>query len=225
MRFIIGHNSINFYRINYLPKSPLSIGNYQKLALKGGVVGISVVWNCDLDWNFMKFCLPKYHFFVLDDSGSNFRYGKYHEENRRTLTKAYGIKFIITASGTGGKFDLTNLIIILGNCFGLIGFANIAYDFIILRGSPKLRKQLVDRKYEMVEETDKVHRLRHSMMAIAALGELPDQFGTKVDNYEYLKEKDDVTRKNESIDVFERHGKSITLCSLNESHGGIEILI
>ena len=63
------------------------------------------------------------------------------------------------------------------------------------------------------------------MMAIAALGDLPDQFGTKVDNYEYLKEKDDVTRKNESADVFERHGESITLCSLNESHGGTERLI
>ena len=173
----------------------------------------------------MKFCLPKYHFFVLDDSGSNFRYGKYHEENRRTLTKAYGIKFIITASGTGGKFNLTNLIIILGNCFGLIGFANIAYDFIILRGSSKLRKQIVDRKYVTVDESDKVHRLRHSMMAIAAFGELPDIYGSKVDNHQYLKENVDATRKNESIDVFKRRGKSTTLCSLNESHGGIERLI
>ena len=172
----------------------------------------------------MKFCLPKYHFFVLDDSGSNFRYGKYHEENRRTLTKAYGIKFTITASGTGGKFDLTNLIIILGNCFGLIGFANIAYDFIILRGSSNLRKQIIDCKYVTVDESDQVNRLRHSMMAIAALGELPDQYGTKVDNYECLTEKV-LKRRNESIDVAKRREKSTTSCSLNESHGWIERLI
>ena len=173
----------------------------------------------------MKFCLPKYHFFVLDDSGSNFRYGKYHEENRRTLTKAYGIKFIITASGTGGKFDLTNLIIILGNCFGLIGFANIAYDFIILRGSSKLRKQIVDLKYETVEESDQVNRLRHSMMAIAAFGELPSQYGTKLDNYECFKDKEEANRTNELMDIYKKRGKSTTLCSLDESHGGLERLI
>ena len=26
---------------------------------QGGVVGIDITWNCDLDWNFEKYCLPR----------------------------------------------------------------------------------------------------------------------------------------------------------------------
>ena len=46
-----------------------------------------ITWNCDLDWNFMKNCLPSYNFRILDDYGWNFRHAFYHEENRRTLIK------------------------------------------------------------------------------------------------------------------------------------------
>ena len=131
-----------------------SLGNYDKLALKGGVIGINVEWNCDLDWNFQKYCLPKYHFFLLDDSGWNFRYGKFHQENRRTLTKAYGLKFILNASGRGGKFDLTNTIIILGNCYGVLCFVSMLYDFIALNCSNDLRSRITEQKYEIVDKPD-----------------------------------------------------------------------
>ena len=53
---------------------------------------ITIHWNCNLDLDFMKTCLPIYKFRVLDDYGWNFREGKYHEENRRTLYKLYGLK-------------------------------------------------------------------------------------------------------------------------------------
>jgi len=36
--------------------------------------------------------IPEYSFRILDDRGWNFREAKYHEENRRTLYKLYGIK-------------------------------------------------------------------------------------------------------------------------------------
>ena len=37
----------------------------------------------------------RYNFRLLDTSGWNFRHAHYHEEGRRTLYKAYGIKFVI----------------------------------------------------------------------------------------------------------------------------------
>ena len=62
------------------------------MAIKGGVVSLSIAWHCNLDYDFMSHCLPRYNFRILDDFGWNFRHAKYHEENRRTLYKMYGIK-------------------------------------------------------------------------------------------------------------------------------------
>ena len=180
---------------------------------------------------------------MLDDQGWNFRLGKFHEENRRTLTKAYGIKFILTASGSGGKFDLTNTIIILGNCFGLIGLANMAYDFFVLHFSSDLRKQILDHKYETVDESDTKQLLRHSMMAITTIGVLPDQYEDKIQEEKRLKEEEELKMRRESMEIFERYGAKILiqelwpeeqlteekeqkeLCSLSENQGRFERLI
>jgi hypothetical protein len=40
----------------------LAGGNFTLLAVKGGVIGIDITWNCDLDWDFVQFCLPVYSF-------------------------------------------------------------------------------------------------------------------------------------------------------------------
>ena len=39
--------------------------------------------------------LRRYRFSVLEESGWNFRHAYYHELGRRTLLKAYGVKFIV----------------------------------------------------------------------------------------------------------------------------------
>jgi P2X purinoceptor 4 len=65
---------------------------FLRLAVRGGVISVSIGWNCDLDLNFTRTCLPKYSFRILDDYGWNFREAKYHEEHRRTLYKLYGMK-------------------------------------------------------------------------------------------------------------------------------------
>ena len=65
------------------------------MAVRGGVVSLSITWNCNLDLDFMENCLPKYSFRILEETGYNFRHAKYHEENRRTLYKMYGIKVSI----------------------------------------------------------------------------------------------------------------------------------
>ena len=34
-------------------------GDYTSLATMGGVVAVHIMWICDLDWDFAKYCLPK----------------------------------------------------------------------------------------------------------------------------------------------------------------------
>ena len=37
-------------------------GDYTKLSVGGGVVAIHIQWICNLDWDFLKYCLPKWVF-------------------------------------------------------------------------------------------------------------------------------------------------------------------
>ena len=45
----------------------------------------------------------RYSFRLLDTSGWNFRHAHFHEEGRRTLYKAYGIKFMVLVQGRAGE--------------------------------------------------------------------------------------------------------------------------
>jgi len=107
-------------------------GNYTKMSVKGGVVAIHISWICNLDFDFMKNCLPKYNFRLLDTYGWNFRHAHFHEEGRRTLYKAYGIKFVIIVQGRAGKFDLKNTVINIVAGLGLLSFITMFCDFILL---------------------------------------------------------------------------------------------
>ncbi len=44
-----------------------------------------------------------YNFRLLDTLGWNFRHAHFHEEGRRTLYKAYGVKFVIIVQGRAGS--------------------------------------------------------------------------------------------------------------------------
>ena len=140
---------IKLYTTTYLKMDSI-LGNYSKLAVKGGVISVDIKWDCNLDWDFTNYCLPKYNFVILDSTGWNFRHGKYHEENRRTLIKAYGLKFLLNVSGNAGKFDLTKTVIILVTGLGLMGLANILCDFVLLNCSNEFRKQVMEKKYEAI---------------------------------------------------------------------------
>merc|ERR1712079_581564 len=104
-------------------------GNFSQIAIKGGVIAVSIKWNCNLDRDFQTYCLPLYAFRILDDFGWNFRHAKYHEENRRSLYKMYGIKFILTVEGRGGKFNLKNTILNIGSGLALLGVSTVAATF------------------------------------------------------------------------------------------------
>ena len=79
------YNQTEYNQWKFLNTSIL--GNYTKMAIQGAVIGIEIKWNCNLDYDFMTYCLPKYSFHILDANGWNFPYAVYHEENRRTLVK------------------------------------------------------------------------------------------------------------------------------------------
>lgn len=49
-----------------------------------------------------RILFSRYHFRILDSFGWNFRHAHFHEEGRRTLYKAFGIKFVIIVQGRAG---------------------------------------------------------------------------------------------------------------------------
>ncbi|XP_023325354.1 P2X purinoceptor 4 isoform X2 [Eurytemora carolleeae] len=98
----IFHSELNPYgqifRIGDLVE--LAGGNFTNMAVKGGVISITILWECDLDWDFLNYCLPRYRFSVLEETGWNFRHAYVHEYHRRTLIKAYGLKFLVQEKKT-----------------------------------------------------------------------------------------------------------------------------
>ena len=87
----------------------------------------------------------------MDSFGWNFRHAHFHEEGRRTLYKAFGIKFVIIVQGragkqeyerllisklrnviVAGKFDLKNTVINIVAGLGLLSFITMFCDFVLL---------------------------------------------------------------------------------------------
>ena len=54
---------------------------------------------------------------------------------RRTLVKAYGLKFLVVIDGQASKFDLKNTVIVLVTGLGLLGLSTMFCDFILLNYS------------------------------------------------------------------------------------------
>ncbi|XP_051017503.1 P2X purinoceptor 7 isoform X2 [Acomys russatus] len=115
--------------------------NFSEVAVQGGIMGIEIYWDCNLDsWSHR--CYPRYSFRRLDDKytneslipGYNFRYAKYYKENKvekRTLIKAFGIRFDILVFGTGGKFDIIQLVVYIGSTLSYFGLATVFIDLLI----------------------------------------------------------------------------------------------
>lgn len=114
--------------------------NFTELAHSGGVIGVIINWDCDLDLAASK-CNPKYSFRRLDpkhipaSSGYNFRFAKYYKINgstTRTLVKAYGIRIDVIVHGQAGKFSLIPTIINLATALTSIGVGSFLCDWILL---------------------------------------------------------------------------------------------
>uniref|UniRef100_A0A7M4EZT9 P2X purinoceptor n=1 Tax=Crocodylus porosus TaxID=8502 RepID=A0A7M4EZT9_CROPO len=113
--------------------------NFSDMAVQGGIMGIEINWDCNLD-KWFHHCSPKYSFRRLDDKttkdypGYNFRFAKYFKDatgkEERTLIKAYGIRFDILVFGTAGKFDLIELVVYIGSTLSYFGLAVFIIDFL-----------------------------------------------------------------------------------------------
>ncbi|KAF5911730.1 hypothetical protein HPG69_015708 [Diceros bicornis minor] len=116
---------------------------FQEMALQGGVIGIQIEWDCDLD-KAPSECNPNYHFSRLDNkfsensisSGYNFRFAKYYRDRDgvefRTLMKAYGIRFDVMVNGKAGKFSIIPTIINVGSGVALMGAGAFFCDLVLI---------------------------------------------------------------------------------------------
>ncbi|XP_030643978.1 P2X purinoceptor 3b [Chanos chanos] len=117
--------------------------NFTTLANKGGVIGIKITWNCDLDKS-EENCNPAYSFTRLDamseknsvSTGYNFRHAKYYKMDNgteyRTLLKAYAIRFDVLVNGNAGKFDMIPTLINMVAAFTSVGVGTVLCDIILL---------------------------------------------------------------------------------------------
>ncbi|KAM8818307.1 P2X purinoceptor 5 isoform 1-T1 [Rhynchonycteris naso] len=117
--------------------------NFQEIALQGGVIGIQIEWDCDLD-KAPSECNPRYYFNRLDSrspgtsvsSGYNFRFAKYYRDEAgvefRTLMKAYGIRFDVMVNGRAGKFSIIPTIINVGSGVALMGIGSFLCDLVLI---------------------------------------------------------------------------------------------
>lgn len=120
----------------------------------GGVIRVKIDWKCNLDKP-LNTCLPDYSFGRLDakykeesfSQGFNFRFAshwKHEKRSFRTLTKAFGLRFIISVSGQAGRFDVITLSLNIGSLIGILGLATFICDIVALyvhRSSDVYRQQ------------------------------------------------------------------------------------
>ncbi|CAF4202237.1 unnamed protein product [Rotaria sp. Silwood2] len=114
--------------------------NRTALLYDGGLIEIRQDWTCNFDRSPKK-CVPTYEFSLLqsgDDKlspGINYRFvQKYrvNETNYRTLSKVYGLRFVISITGKGGQFNIVNLFIAIGSGIGFMVIAGIVCDAILM---------------------------------------------------------------------------------------------
>ncbi|CAF0858245.1 unnamed protein product [Adineta ricciae] len=171
----------------------------------GGVIRVKIDWNCNLDKP-LNFCLPEYSFKRLDAAyneskfsyGFNFRFAshwKYQFRSYRTLTKAYGLRFIISVSGHAGKFDLITLTLNIGSLIGILGLATFICDIVALyvhRQSDVYRQQ----KFQDVDlnllQLETLNNLPLNMMS-------DDAKEMHVNHIEQAILTDHITDKNDSL--------------------------
>ncbi|CAF0933680.1 unnamed protein product [Didymodactylos carnosus] len=108
----------------------------------GGVIRVKIDWDCNLDKPLSE-CKPVYTFGRLDTRfneenfsyGFNFRFAshwKHQNHAFRTLTKAFGLRMIMSVSGRAGKLDFITLSLNIGSLIGILGLATFICDIVAL---------------------------------------------------------------------------------------------
>uniref|UniRef100_A0A8W4FQL3 P2X purinoceptor n=1 Tax=Sus scrofa TaxID=9823 RepID=A0A8W4FQL3_PIG len=146
--------------------------NFREMAVQGGVIGIQIEWDCDLDRPPSE-CNPRYYFNRLDNrfsensisSGYNFRFAKYYRDAAgvefRTLFKAYGIRFDVMVNGKAGKFSIIPTIINVGSGVALMGVGSFFCDLVLIYFIKKSNFYR-DKKYEEVRDLEGLAQMAES---------------------------------------------------------------
>ncbi|XP_032471447.1 P2X purinoceptor 5 isoform X1 [Phocoena sinus] len=157
--------------------------SFQEIAVQGGVIGIQIEWDCDLD-RAPSECYPRYYFNRLDNrfsenslsSGYNFRFAKYYRDaagvELRTLFKAYGIRFDVMVNGKAGKFNIIPTVINVGSGVALMGVGSFFCDLVLIYFIKKSHFYR-DKKYEEVRDLEVLARMAESSQQSVA----PDAAG------------------------------------------------
>ncbi|XP_023125687.1 P2X purinoceptor 2 [Amphiprion ocellaris] len=126
------------FRLSYIAEQARE--NFTELCRTGGVIGVFINWNCNLDLD-PSHCKPKYSFRRLDlrkdlaNSGYYYRFAKYYNKDgveSRTLIKAYGMRLDIIVHGHAGKFSPIPTIISTVTAMTSVGICTIICDWIML---------------------------------------------------------------------------------------------
>ncbi|KAL0965133.1 hypothetical protein UPYG_G00277220 [Umbra pygmaea] len=136
--------------------------DFQIMAVHGGVMGVQISWECDLDMP-SSWCVPKYTFRRLDNKdpvnnvapGYNFRFAKYYKngdnQETRTLIKGYGIRFDVMVFGQAGRFNIVPTLLNVGAGLALLGLVTVVCDWIVL--TCMTRKTIYkEQKYSYVDD-------------------------------------------------------------------------
>uniref|UniRef100_A0A4W4FI29 P2X purinoceptor n=1 Tax=Electrophorus electricus TaxID=8005 RepID=A0A4W4FI29_ELEEL len=149
---------------------------FSDMAVEGGVIGIQINWDCDLN-RFFHSCLPKYSFRRLDEKESNqtlypglsFRFARYFTMNgveQRTLFKVYGIRFDVMVFGKAGKFSIIQLIIYIGSTLSYYALTNVFIDWLI---GTKCYSKKANQNYS--EKFESVHDQQECLLCISFVDE------------------------------------------------------
>ncbi|XP_069475662.1 P2X purinoceptor 7 isoform X2 [Ambystoma mexicanum] len=152
--------------------------NFSEVAIQGGIMGIEINWNCNLDkWAYH--CTPRYGFRRLDDKkatealypGYNFRFAKYFKlpdgREERMLIKAYGIRFDVLVFGKGGKFNIFEVMVYIGSVLSYFGLAVLVIDFLITSYVYPCCKGSVVKKYYLGKKSESVIGPRSAVMYVS----------------------------------------------------------
>uniref|UniRef100_A0A671PUM2 P2X purinoceptor n=1 Tax=Sinocyclocheilus anshuiensis TaxID=1608454 RepID=A0A671PUM2_9TELE len=131
--------------------------NFSEMAVEGGVIGIQINWDCDLNHIFHS-CLPKYSFRRLDEKESNRTlYPGLNFRSRERSLKCMGLDYIILCCHYfAGKFSIIQLIIYIGSTLSYYALTTVFLDWLIGTGcySKEAKQNYTERKFEAVQDRE-----------------------------------------------------------------------
>uniref|UniRef100_A0A672S432 P2X purinoceptor n=1 Tax=Sinocyclocheilus grahami TaxID=75366 RepID=A0A672S432_SINGR len=131
--------------------------NFSEMAVEGGVIGIQINWDCDLNHIFHS-CLPKYSFRRLDEKESNRTlYPGLNFRSREHSLKCMGLDYVILyCHYFAGKFSIIQLIIYIGSTLSYYALTTVFLDWLIGTGcySKVAKQNYTERKSEAVQDRE-----------------------------------------------------------------------